>query len=294
MASCAPSAAHTGLPEAPLLSDDELNILEVDIDSVVAERMTSAATVVLPSTVELVVAAAAAKAPLGELTKIVDKDTELAAVITRLAASPAFTGTVGERISLPYAILRLGREGVRSVCLTASLATIALEAGPLHDLRHRVWRECLASALTCQSAAQARGLSADDAYLAGLLHDFGKVAALRAIEADHPESASASDVLFWAELVERHHCDAGWIMTDRWLLPDAVQSATARHHLPSDGDPLLEVVQVVDLVVARAIQQGWQITADEIASMPGVRSQDEAMAMRIGLARHPYFLNAIT
>jgi len=156
-----------------------------------------------------------------------------------------------------------------------------------------VWRECLASALTCHALAQVRALPADDAYLGGLLHDVGKVAALLAVEVDHPHITGPSDEAFWLEVVERHHCDAGWIMTDRWLLSDAVQSVTARHHLPSGGDPLHEVVQVVDEAVARARRQGWQVTAEDIGAIPGVRSQDEAMAMRIGLARHPYFLEAI-
>ena len=290
----APSAGYLSLQKALPVSDDELDISEVDIDEVVAERMTTLSMVVLPSTVEQVVAATAARVPLGELTKIVESDAELVASILRLASSPAFTGAAGEKVSLPYAIIRLGREGVRSVCLTASLAKVALSDGPLLVLRRRVWRECLASALTCQAAAQVRGLSSDDAYLAGLLHDFGKIAALTAVEVDHAHVPGLDDEAFWADVMERHHCDVGWIMTDRWLLPDAVQSVTARHHLPSDGDPLHEVVQLVDAVVARAAKQGWQITADEIATMEGVRSQDEAMAMRIGLARHPYFLTAIT
>lgn len=293
MAALAPAAYHIPLPGALLHEADDVDIADVDIDALLAARMAAQETVRLPSTVERLVAAVAARAPLGELTKILEGDADLAASIVRLASSPAFTGTLGERISLPYAVMRLGREGVRSVCLTASLARVALVPGPLQGLRRRVWRECLASALTCHALAQVRGLSADDAYLGGLLHDVGKIAALLAVEADHPHITGPSDEAFWLEVVERHHCDAGWIMTDRWLLSDAVQAVTARHHLPSGGDPLHEVVQIVDEAVARARRQGWQVTADDIASIYGVRSQDEAMAMRIGLARHPYFLASI-
>ncbi len=293
MAALAPATYDIALQGAVRPDADDVDIADVDIDALLAERMAAQETVRLPSTVERVVAAAAGRAPLGELTKIIEGDAELTASILRLASSPAFTGTPGERISLPYAVIRLGREGVRSVCLTASLARVALVAGPLQALRRRVWRECLASALTCHALAQVRGLSADDAYLGGLLHDVGKIAALLAVEADHPHITGPSDEEFWLEVVERHHCDAGWIMTDRWLLSDAVQSVTARHHLPSGGEPLHDVVQVVDEAVARARRQGWQVTAEEIGTIPGVRSQDEAMAMRIGLARHPYFLVAI-
>ena len=275
------------------MSDDELDIAEVDIDELVAERMTTLAVLILPSAAERVIVAAAAKAPLGELTKIIEGDEELSASVARLTSSPAFTRQVGEKVSLPYAILRLGRDGVRCVCLTASLARVALRAGPLQALRRRVWRECLASALACQATGMARGLSPDDAYLVGLLHDFGKIVALLAVESDHAQDACTGEETFWVEVMERHHCDAGWIMTDLWRLPDSVQSITARHHLPADGEPLHEVVQLVDVVVERAARQGWQITAEEIGAIAGVRSEDEAMALRIGLARHPYFLASI-
>lgn len=122
--------------------------------------------------------------------------------------------------------MRLGVQGVRGVCLMSSLAREALAPGPLLGLRRKVWRECLASALTCQAIAGFHGgVSTDEAWLLGLLHDFGKVVALTAIEPD-VDPHRAAVLPFWADVMERHHCDVGWIVTDKWRLPPRIP----RHH----------------------------------------------------------------
>lgn len=270
------------------MSDDELTA-DPDVDDWIAEHTTSRHAVPLPTAAERVLAAVADAAPLGEVSRLAEGDRDLAASIARLACSAAYTGNAGERVSLPYALMRLGRDGVRCVTLTAVLAPVALRAGPLEPLRRHVWRECIASAVTCQAAAISRGLRADDAYLAGLMHDFGKIVALTAAEARTSLFQPSRGVDYWMNAMERHHCDAGWVMTELWRLPESVQSITARHHLPEPGDALHEIVQTVDRVVATAVAARWQISADQIGAVHGVRSADEAMALRIGLARHAFF-----
>ena len=226
------------------------------------------------------------------MTQLVQRDPALATRVARLAQSAAFTGAVGEPISLPYAMMRVGTQAVRGLCLMSSLAREALRPGPLLPLRRQVWRECVASALTCQTIAGFPGVSTDDAWLLGLMHDFGKVVALRAIEPDLDGNV-AQRLRFWGEVMERHHCDVGWIVTDRWRLPLSVPSVTATHHLPGDGRGLHEVVVRGDRVVAAAAARGWQIAAADIVALDGVAANaDEAMAIRIALAKHPFYLAA--
>jgi HD-like signal output (HDOD) protein len=280
------------------MSDDSLSwtaafdagVDVVDIDAIVAERATGGASVVLAPSARRVLDAIADGASLGTITKLVESDAELSANVARLARSAAHTGSVGEKISVPYAVMRLGSEGVRGVCLTSALAKVALAPGPFAEMRKRVWRECLASALACQALAPLRKQSADVAYLVGLLHDFGKIIALVTLEPDH--ATMDSD---WVDVMERHHCDVGWIMTDAWRLPEIVSAVTATHHVDmgADADPMRAIVDVADAVVSRAAAQRWQISAEEIETIAGVASKDEAMALRIGVAKHPYYLTAI-
>ncbi|MDP2345710.1 MAG: hypothetical protein Q8O67_32505 [Deltaproteobacteria bacterium] len=53
------------------------------------------------------------------------------------------------------------------------------------------------------------------------------------------------------------------------------------------------VVVCADRVVAAASARGWQIAAADIALIKGVRGVDEAMAIRIALAKHPFCLAAL-
>ncbi len=251
----------------------------------------------LPPSAALVNAAIASGAKLSEITKLVELDTALGENIARLARSAAYTSAVGEKVSLPYALMRLGREGVRAACFTSTLAKPALRPGPLLPLRSRVWRECIASALACQALAGSKAPE-HDAYLLGLLHDFGKILALGIVEgALAPGDAgtfAGIGASFFADAAERHHCDLGWIVTDAWHLPEPIPTVTARHHVRDDDDPLHGLVTVADRVVREAARRRWQISAEDIERIDGIYTRDEAMSVRIAIAKHPYVYTAVT
>lgn len=296
-------------PQDPLddldLGELDVAVDDLDIDELIANRVTRGDAVALPPAVARVNEAVASGATIPEVTKLVELEPALSANIARLARSAAYTGAVGEKISLPYAVMRLGTEGVRSVCLTSSLAKVALRDGPLLGMRRRVWRECIASALTCEAMSANYGASPNDAYLLGLLHDFGKVVAMGIVEDEllrerneaQPVIAAREDP-FWVDVAERHHCDVGWIVTDAWRLPAAIPSVTATHHFAAARADLStrawhDLVGTADRVVNEASRRGWQIAADDIARIEGVKNADEAMAVRIALAKHPYYLTAV-
>ena len=119
----------------------------------------------------------------------------------------------------PYpSVVGRGVNSLTKTAMTAWLAHDALKPGPLFALRSRVWRESLSSALVAEAIAASRGVADDTAYLAGLLHDFGKIIALSYIERGVSNIDETEQ--FWLEVIERHHCDLGWIMADLWELPD--------------------------------------------------------------------------
>src|SRR6185437_5372052 len=128
-------------------------------------------------------------------------------------------GQVGQKISLPYAVMRLGRDGLRAVCMTSSLCKMATREGPLRSLRVLAWRESLASALASQAVATARGSDPTTAYVLGLVHDFGKVVSLCVVEDAFPDPLAAADEAFFSSLMERHHCDVGFLAAEAWHLP---------------------------------------------------------------------------
>src|SRR5512140_1752824 len=83
--------------------------------------------------------------------------------------------------ALPAAEERLGEaEFVRIVRTVRD--DRAVSAGPLATARHRAWRGAVVSAMLCRELARDRGVSPDEAYVCGLLHDVGRIAAFAAFE----------------------------------------------------------------------------------------------------------------
>jgi hypothetical protein len=140
------------------------------------------------------------------------------------------------------------------VALAASLGSIAGGQGPLAGLRRATWRQALGSALVCQVLAPIRRLGAQQAFLCGLLHDFGRVVALASLE--EILTAQPSGTLAegdWMGIVDRLHVELGTLVGARWNLPDLLVEVIAGHHLPpvaGNSRAFIELVCTADEVVA--------------------------------------------
>jgi len=191
---------------------------------------------------------------LDELAKLVGTDQALAADLLRVANSALYQR--GSPVaSLPQAASRVGAEELSRLALALGLGPFAAARGPLAPLRRRAWHDALASALMCRDLARVRKLSPDDAFTCGLMHDFGRVIAIAAIEriAAGSQPARAMPASFWTAVVDRYHVDIGRTLAARWQLPEIVADAIALHHVP-DAVParepgLLEIVRTVDPLV---------------------------------------------
>jgi len=192
---------------------------------------------------------------LDEVSRAVGSDPTLAAGVLRCANS-ALYGRGAPVTALGPAIIRIGASEVTRIALTATLESQAQAPGALALLRRGAWIESLGSAVLCQELARRRGLSAEDAFICGLLHDFGKVVVTACVEsvlARHPGAAPRSREA-WAALAERYHVEVGLAVASRWRLPDVVREVIALHHgddpASAGAAEILRVVRACDGVVA--------------------------------------------
>ncbi len=152
--------------------------------------------------------------------------------------------------------------GARRSALIALLAEALDGFEPLNEFRCGLWRHAIAVACSAaRGSAGLDGVSADQAFAAGLLHDLGKLA----LSACAPRSVAR--VLRTAEEtgvdlieIEQHelgldHAAAGHRLALRWGLPTAVVETAWLHHHPPALLPsavshrdLIELVQIADLV----------------------------------------------
>jgi HD-like signal output (HDOD) protein len=187
---------------------------------------------------------------LGELERIAGEDQSLAATLLRYANSAVYR-RVTPTTTLGAAIMRIGASEVARIALALSMGGFAVENGPLAPVRHKAWRQALVSALCCRALAYWRQMDAEEAYVCGLLHDFGRVVAVAGFE-DVLNRNKDNRVLSepaWAESVEQLHVKIGLLTAQRWNLSPLLCAVIAYHHAPETSGihrPMVEIVSVAD------------------------------------------------
>ena len=216
---------------------------------------------------------------LDELRRYAFADPAIAVALLE-AANPTGTEAIA---SLPGAEARLGEAGlVRVVRATLDRERSASSGGPLAAAQRRGWRAAVVSAMLCRELARDRGVRPDEAYVCGLLHDVGRLAAFAAFErlvaGTRPRPVPLRR---WEALADRWHVALGLAVAERHSLPQSVVEVIALHHpgraRPEDAplSPLLRIVRSVDELVSVLMQgadsgaavEGADLTSGEAAHL---------------------------
>jgi putative nucleotidyltransferase with HDIG domain len=230
---------------------------------------------------------------LDDLAKLVASDQALAADALRCANSALYSrGT--PVASINQAISRLGAKEVVRLAIASALGAHARKPGPLALLKRRVWLEALASAALAQELAKERRLGVEEAFVCGLLHDFGKMIGIACVEEILQADGAARPNLieFWVGLVERYHVELGLVLAARWELPPLVSDVISLHHQPDPvgaADPrFVEMIAAVDEVVALLNDRTW-LTPEDLGAISGLSAGECDLVSRL-LERLPTFI----
>jgi putative nucleotidyltransferase with HDIG domain len=225
--------------------------------------------------VRLLQASAASDSDASGVIKLLRGDQSLTARILSVAASAAYA--VREPVTtLERAVPLIGLAGVRSIVLATSVFDCfgrrgSDSRGASFD-RVEFWKHALAVACAARQLARVRrelGIDPEDAYVAGLLHDLGKVALAtvfpKAYDRIVVQGNQARDDIADHEraVLGADHTVAGRRVAERWRLPRNLQETIWLHHLaadalpPSVGQPaLIGMVQLAD-TLAREQRIGY-------------------------------------
>lgn len=184
---------------------------------------------------------------VGEVADVLAADAALAATVLA-AANSALLGGSSEITSLSRAVNRLGARTVGAIAIASGVGAISTCNGVLLDVRFRVWRRGMTCALACQKLAAARGLVPEEAFLAGLLHGFGRsiaVASLEQLLKTHqpPRPLTAAE---WLNIAEQQRAALAHAVAKNWQLPQAIAEAVDGGTHP--GLPLNELVLLADRI----------------------------------------------
>ncbi|MDP3503554.1 MAG: HDOD domain-containing protein [Myxococcales bacterium] len=230
-------------------------------------------------------------------------DFTLHALVDAMRTDAVFTGNIlrlansafyrrGDPVtSLTLAVSRIGTRELTRLAMAAGVSNAATAAGPLAELRRGVWRRSLTAALVAEALAKVEGTDAGEAFVAGLLHDSGKLLVLGCIEdafAKRPEVLAASSDI--EVLLEQHHAKFGLILSGRWQLPVALAQVIAHHHDAAPPDALTRRVALADRIV-EALEAQASVDATALETLTGLPASSCA-ALAATLPSIPASINA--
>ncbi len=173
---------------------------------------------------------------LKELADVIRGDVAFASEILTLANCALFA-TRAEITTILQAVALLGLNRVKGIAMTVGLKSYLTDSLKMPALV-ACWRHSLACAIVCEDLAFACRMEHDAAYLAGLLHDIGRLA-LSVVEpvtyAELIREADEGPVDVRSrerELFGLDHCEAGKWLAQQWKIPARFAEVAERHHEP--------------------------------------------------------------
>ncbi len=200
-----------------------------------------------------------------DIGKLIEQDQALTGKVLRLVNS-AYYGFPKQIKSVQHAVVILGFNKVKTIVITASVfgAFRGRPQGGL-DLR-RFWQHALGTALSSKAVAEHFGAAhlAEDAFVAGLLHDVGKVVM------DQYQPNIYGPIVKYAmdkgsllvdaekEVMGLTHADVGGWLMEKWRLPPTLVNLVLDHHTLSASQERRELILSIHLgdILTRAIGIG--------------------------------------
>ncbi len=161
------------------------------------------------------------------LARIVSADAGLAARVIRMANSVVFSRGGAAVTDLKKAMVRIGFQNVRSAALSFALQQLRM-SGKVRHIRgflEQLWQDStLTAALAYEIARTTRAVDPEEALLAGLMHNIGKVYILSRLE---PGSPLMIRPAVRGEVLRDWNAHVGRAIAENWDMPDAICQAIA-------------------------------------------------------------------
>jgi putative nucleotidyltransferase with HDIG domain len=193
------------------------------------------------------------RSTIDDIYRVLEKDPALSSSILKLANSAIYaTSTPAE--DLRTAIHRLGMDAIMSLGRGVAVIRNYRESETLDMVR--LWQHSTAVGLTAKAICKHlnNAQMAEVAFLAGLLHDIGKIALDRCFTKEYAPVASAikagkNDLDAEMEILGTTHAEVGEEVAINWKFPETIQEAIRDHHHPKDGSFLSMLIHYSDLLV---------------------------------------------
>lgn len=248
---------------------------ELDIRS----RLSSASLPVMPQILlQLMEHCQTEDIGMAELAKLVAKDAAMTARILRVASSSAYPRRT-QLVSLEQSLLTIGIDMVKTLVISESVFKIFgdLSQANAPDLC-AFWKHSLLTALTARLIGEKMHYPhAEEAYLAGLLHDVGRLALLSVAPREYTVNFYAHDDDNLCALEQRTlqltHAEAGAWLIEQWNLDSFLADSVLYHHEPlarlAQAHPLIRIVSLADFLSRPAQEEAACEAAGALCGLDG-------------------------
>ena len=212
-------------------------------------------------------------AGMPELAALIAKDAAMTSKILTVANSSAFHRNA-RTVGLEQSLVALGTDMIKTLVISESVfqtfSSFPHSAGA--DLRG-FWKGSLTTAVVARDIARKMNYPhVEEAYLAGLLHNVGRLALLAAAPKEYGFNFMARDDEDLCAVEQRTlqitHAEAGAWLIERWRLDSFLADSVLYHHEPlarlESAHPLIRIVRLAHLLCCHddqheAIADGAQL-----------------------------------
>ena len=228
-----------------------------------------------------------------DFVEVIESDESLASRVIKIANSVYFDR--GQKSStIEDCVLVIGTSELRNLLNASSLSEIFPSS---HPARTQLWANDIATALISRSlAARVMPGKEGTAFLAGLMHDVGKLLLLQRNTEDYVrilqrvETGTVSFQEAEAAIFPFDHCEAGQLVAERWHFPEPIVSAIRLHHTPPAPATIPGIVHAAD-IVAHSLGLGHPKTFFRFQAAIREQVSGALEALKIPEAEQPALIN---
>ena len=210
------------------------------------------------------------KVSVAEVARTIEMDQAITSKILRLVNS-SFFGFSRQVTSIRQAVVLLGFSTVQNTVLSVSV----FESFSSNNIKgfnlKEFWKHSIGCGVLCTTLDKKMNAGyQDETFVAGLLHDIGKIILDRHFEGEFEEAISYSKTngvsLYEGEraVIGSSHDEVGEYLAEKWKLPYTLVEAIALHHQPGNIRSNPKLVSLVHLSDCLAHRLGYGYSTDYV------------------------------